>query len=251
MHYYEKEDRFVLKIVNAEWEKRNLGVSTIEIICEQGDSCEDIDKAIDENVAEYYVCKIPTHIPHLSEYIQKCGFVYIEDQIEVLHDLHESTRNSLQQRLYDSVSYREMTSEDIEQLLLEIDYGMFDSDRISLDSHFITGVAKRRYTNWVNDLLRQGAIPYVMMYKGEPSGFIILQTKDGKSYTSVLGGAYEKFRKSGLGIVQKEQEIVKKIGGKSVNTNVSSNNPNQLKALCMNGYVPKSVSHVFVKYKKD
>lgn len=49
-------------------------------------------------------------------------------------------------------------------------------------------------------------------------------------------------------MVQKEQEIVKKLGGKKLTTNVSSNNPSQLKALVANGYVPVTVQHVFVKH---
>ena len=141
-----------------------------------------------------------------------------------------------------------MGKEDIEQLLEEIEKGMFNSDRISNDSLFEKGRAAERYVNWTKDLLSKGALPYVILYKEEPAGFIILKTQDQISYTSVLGGGYEKFRRSGLGVIQKEQEIVKKLGGKSVETQVSSNNPAQLKALVLNGYIPQNIEHVFVKH---
>ena len=49
-------------------------------------------------------------------------------------------------------------------------------------------------------------------------------------------------------LVQKEQEIVKSLGGKFVSTNVSSNNVNQCKALLANGYTIRNINHVFVKH---
>lgn len=124
------------------------------------------------------------------------------------------------------------------------------TDRISQDTNFGKEKAAERYVNWVEDMLSKGALPYVMVYKEEAVGFIILQSKDKNTYTSVLGGGYKKFRSSGLGVVQKEQEIVKMLGGKRVITHVSTNNPSQLRALILNGYLLKDVQHVFVKHKK-
>ena len=76
-------------------------------------------------------------------------------------------------------------------------------------------------------------------------------TKDGRLYNSVLGGGYVKYRNTGLGIVQKEQEIVKKLGGKRLETLVSSNNPGQLRALEINGYRTKNINHIFVKHNEN
>ena len=61
-------------------------------------------------------------------------------------------------------------------------------------------------------------------------------------------GKKRKYRKSGLGIVQKEQEIVKGLGGKRVLTAVSSNNPGQLRALITNGYITTHIEHVIVNH---
>lgn len=237
-----------MKVINAVWEKRNLGIDTYEIQFDEKDSIADITKEFDCISSSYIVAKVPSERSDISEFVQKRGYHYIEDLICVEHDLHEQIRSSLHQRLYDATSYRKMTKEDIDVLYKEIQAGMFDSDRISQDSRFGKELSAVRYENWARDLLKQGAMPYVILYKGDQAGFIILQTKDGKNYQSVLGGGYQKYRMSGLGIVQKEQEIVKKLGGKSVTTNVSSNNVSQLKALVMNGYVPVDIEHVFVKH---
>ena len=237
-----------MKLIDAWWEKRNLGVETKELICEKTYALEEVEKTINELCAAYLVVKVPSSRSDLTRCIQMAGFSYIEDLIGVTHDLHDVKRSSLHQRLYDATSYRKMGKEDIEQLLEEIEKGMFNSDRISNDSLFEEGRAAERYVNWTKDLLSKGALPYVILYKEEPAGFIILKTQDQISYTSVLGGGYEKFRRSGLGVIQKEQEIVKKLGGKSVETQVSSNNPAQLKALVLNGYIPQNIEHVFVKH---
>lgn len=237
-----------MKLIDAFWEKRNLGVETKELICEETDALEEVEKRLKELCAPYLVAKVPGGRPDLTRCVQKAGFLYVEDLIGVSHDLHEVKRHPLHQRLYEATSYRKMEKEDIEQLYKEIQKGMFSSDRISNDTGFDRDRAAVRYRNWADDLLAKGALPYVILYKEEPAGFIILQTGDRVSYISVLGGGYEKFRNSGLGIVQKEQEIVKKLGGKRVETHVSSNNPAQLKALVLNGYIPQRIEHVFTKH---
>lgn len=106
-----------MKVINAYWEKRNLGVETKELICENADTIDEVKAKIKEVVAEYVVVKIPSERMDLSRHIQKMGFCYIEDLIEVVHDLHEPVRTPLHQRLYDSVSYRKMVDRDIQQLL--------------------------------------------------------------------------------------------------------------------------------------
>ena len=50
-----------MKIIDAYWEKRNLGVSTKEVLVEEQDSAIDIKKALSaiEHDAEYLVFKVP------------------------------------------------------------------------------------------------------------------------------------------------------------------------------------------------
>ena len=237
-----------MKIIDSIWEKENLGVTSKEVVVDLEDSIEDVKNILTSINEQYIVVKLPAGINGIVNLVQEQGFKYIEDMISVEHDLHEVKRDRILQRLYDSLNYREMLREDVEPMLSEIENGMFSNDRISNDPFFSRELSARRYKNWVVNMLGNGAIPYVMLYKGEPSGFIILTTKDRIVYNSVLGGAYQKFRKTGLGMVQKEQEIVKSLGGKFVSTNVSSNNVNQCKALLANGYTIRNINHVFVKH---
>ena len=237
-----------MKIVDAYWEKRNLGVSTVEVQMDSNDRIETLRNEFESISAEYIVVKVPSERNDISTYVQQKGFLYIEDMLHMEHDLHEVLRSRMHQRLYDVTTYRKMTDEDVEQLKQEIRMGMFSTDRISNDPLFDSDKVSNRYINWLDDLIKQSAVPYLILYKDDPAGFIILKTNDGKIYNSVLGGGYSKYRNTGLGIVQKEQEIVKELGGKRVETQVSSNNSGQLRALELNGYATKGINHVFVKH---
>ena len=237
-----------MKIIDSVWEKENLGVTSKEVIIDMKDNIDDVENGLSAINDQYIVVKIPASKFEIMNLVQDMGYRFVEEIISVEHDLHEVKRNRILQRLYDSLDYREMNEDDINTLYDEINKGMFDSDRISNDPYFSPELSARRYKNWVASMLKNGAIPYIMSYKGEPAGFIILTTKDRIVYHSVLGGGYEKFRKTGLGMVQKEQEIVKTLGGKLVTTNVSSNNVNQCKALLANGYTVTNINHVFVKH---
>lgn len=237
-----------MRIVNAVWEKKNLGVNAYELSIETGDNIDEVKQQIENIDGDYIVIKVPSDLSEYNSIVQGLGFLYIEDLIHVEHDLKEVERNRIIQRLYDETTYREMTDEDFEQLITEIKDGMFDSDRISNDPHFGKEKAANRYINWSKDLRNKGARFYAIRYRDDSTGFVVLDTKDQITYSSILGGGYQKYRKSGIGIIQKEQEITKALGGKRVVTNVSSNNVGQFKALIMNGYKPYSIEHVFVKH---
>ena len=237
-------------IVDAVWEERNLGVSTTEITIEAIDDPDIVAAKLSMLNSGYSVVKIPSNMGHILKAVQNCGYEFIEDMIHVEHDLHEIKMNSILKRLYEKTSYREMNDADFEQLQSEIEKGMFDNDRISNDSFFAKGTSAKRYLNWTRDLRSKEAKFYVITYGDEGAGFVVLEKKDEKTYYSVLGGGYEKYRRSGLGIIQKEPEITRKLGGKRLITSVSSNNVNQLKALIGNGYKPYAIDHVLIKHTR-
>lgn len=237
-----------MRIIDAKWEEKNIGVTTAEIVIDINDAVDEVSKTVSGIDKQYVVCKVLSGRTDVTLMLQDIGFKYIEDQIEFEHDLHEIKRSRILQRLYDSLPFKLMDEEDIKVLYEEIDRGMFDSDRISLDPFFSKNLSANRYKNWIAAMIERGAYPYVMSYKGEPAGFVILTTEDGVIYHSVLGGGYEKFRGTGLGIVNREMEITKNLGGKKLLTSVSSNNANQLKVLVSNGYVPRKVEHVLIKH---
>lgn len=239
-----------MKIVDAVWEKRNLGISTFEITIEKEDSFEVVEKAISQLDCDYVVVKLSTERKEFLDFLQSQGFIFIEDMIHMEHDLSEIPMNPIVKRLYEKTNFRRMSETDYSQLKEEVLKGMFDTDRISLDKKFNAEASANRYLNWINDLKINDALFYVITYGDNSAGFVVLNTKDNITFHSVLGGGYERFKKTGLGIIQKEQEITRSLGGKRVITSVSSNNVGQFRALIMNGYKPYAVDHVLIRHKE-
>ena len=88
-----------MKIIDAVWEKKNLGVTAAEILIEGGDNIKEIMSALTDIDKQYVVCKVISGFNEATSVVQDLGYKYIEDQIEVEHDLHEIKRNRIMQRL--------------------------------------------------------------------------------------------------------------------------------------------------------
>ena len=236
-----------MRIVNAIWEKRNLGVNVQEFyLCD-----DDYEKLEDELLkldAPYQVAKVVGGSFRVLEELQKRGFLYIEDQITMCHLLNDVYRTAIHQRMQESVGFRLMNDRDFEEMLYEVDQGMFDTDRIALDERFGMEISAKRYHNWICDLNEQGIRPYAFVYKDRVCAFVILRPKESGVFQSVLGGFYKEFRGTGLGVVQKEMDIVKSLHGKRIVSSVSSNNILQMRAMCLNGYIPSETDHVLIRH---
>lgn len=238
-----------MRVVDAYWDTKSLGKKTFELSVDELDSLEDIQNTLQRLDAEYLVVKVSSGSSEVSMKLQEMGFYFIEEQITMEHDLHEVNRNSVLQRMYDSMSYSIMDDAEFDTLLSEVKDGLFSTDRISLDPQLGMHYAVKRYVNWIKQLRESKAYLYALKYKDDLEGFVIIkETNDERIYESVLGGAFKKYRNSGLGLVQKEQDIVKKLGGKKLYTTVSSNNVSQVKALVTNGYIPMKITRVFIRH---
>lgn len=237
-----------MKIVDAVWEKRNLGVNTVEVTFESGDSLKEIEDLLKELKEEYIVLKVPTYLTEIIPIVQDNGYRYIEDMIYFVNYLQDIVRNPIQQRMYDAVEIETMNVADMEVLYKEIRSGIFDSDRIYLDSYFSHQIAKERYINWIKDEYEKGTEFLKYLYKENTIGFFAIKEVEAGHYTSFIGGIYKEYRKGGLGAVVKVPEAVRLRDGKRVSTSVSSNNIKQVKSLVMNGYIPESISHTFTKH---
>lgn len=241
-----------MRVIDAVWEKRNLGVETKEIEFEEADGLEDVKKCLKDIHGEYMVAKIPTSRADITHLLYEYQFEYMEDLILFVSDLEIVNKSRAMERLYDAVLVKRAEKEDIEEIYTEIRKGMFSTDRISLDEHFSKEVAAERYANWTMDELERGTELYNYVYKGKNVGFFGLrEIKDGV-YTSFLGGIYNRYRLGGIGTVSmlKILERIKELGGKQLHSMVSSNNIGQVKNLIYIGYYVSKISHVFVKHER-
>ena len=239
-----------MKIIDATWEKRNLGVKTTEVVINDTDSISDVILELNKIDSEYIVVKCPTTNLNFYFDLSKMGFTFVETLINVTHNLKNIKLDPIQKRINDSVSYQEMNEEDIEQLNKELDNGLFYTDRVYLDPYFDKKQASNRYKLWIQDETRKGSQLYKLVYKNQSIGFFIFKDLgEGVAYP-FLAGIYKDFQKYSFGsmFIYKPIEEAVKRNCKIISTYVSSNNFNAVNSHVNMGFSVKGMQYIFVKH---
>ncbi len=240
-----------MKIIDAFWEQKNLGLTTTEILFEASDNTLD-SKSFSEvcSSADYVVAKVPTGRFDLSSQLSEYGFVFIESSINFRLDVKNAFLTPLQRRLNEAVSYQEMDLEDIAELNRELEKGLFKTDRIVLDPFFSNSLAANRYKNWIADECKREATLYKILYKQNAIGFFTFKQMPNGTFYPFLAGLYENYSKSGLGFetLRKPIEEVINRGGGIISTYASSNNLPVIRAHEQQGFQIFEITNVFVKH---
>lgn len=240
-----------MKVVDAFWEKRNLGVECKEIVIETNDSVSVIDE-INElvNTTEYVVLKVPINRFDICSLMPKLGFAFIEGSINFELPLKQALLMPLQQRLNTAVTYAEMQANDLNELYTEIKGGLFGTDRILLDPFFTPEMAAIRYVNWITDELNRDTQVYKILYKKDTIGFFTFKESAKGVYYPFLAGLYKSYASSGLGFttLRKPIDEALKRGGNLISTFASTNNLPVVRAHTQQGFSIKQIHYVFVKH---
>ena len=237
-----------MKIVNAVWEMRNLGVRTLEITVERDDALAEIEAAVRTPDAQYVVLRVPDDRTDALLAVQNCGYRFIEGMVHLVHRLKQLEVSAPERRIYDAVDIVKMNTADLDELKAQVRDGMFDSDRVYLDDFFTKEQAAQRYIHWIDDELGRGTEYYKYVYRGKTFGFFALREIGNGHYTSFLGGVYNAYRSSGLGAVVKGPEFVKFLGAKSIDSYVSTNNIAQIRNLTAHGYEIRGLQYVLIRH---
>ncbi len=244
-----------MKIINAEWELRNLGKRTVELTFEKADLLlepkviyDNIQKAERQFQSEYTVVKVTAGNPQIGIELQRNGFWHIETQIHLkaaLADVITSIKKY--DDLFEDASAQVISSEDdITCVQNEIRKGIFTTDRIALDPYFGIEIANQRYANWVGDEVSRGSILSYIIINGQKVGFSLRRNNQG-----LLGGVFTQYQKDNYGAewqIAGWRDLIHQ-GSETFYTEVSSNN---LKILHLHeafGYRVRSLSDVFVRHK--
>ncbi|NME82785.1 hypothetical protein [Clostridium sp. SM-530-WT-3G] len=241
-----------MKIIDAFWEKRNIGVDTIEIIIEEKDTIDDIEETLRKIDSQYIVVKVPAGKIDAMFLLNKLGYNFIECIIRVTHDLENIELKGIPKRLSDNVSYSLMNEKDYSVLFDEINKGMFTTDRIYLDPSFTIEQASKRYIGWIKDELSKGAEAFKLVYKEKHVGFFMLKEIEKDTYYPFLAGIYNDYRNTGLGYIFNYKplcEVVKK-GGKMVSTYISTNNSNTVRMHSILGFQFNETNYVYIYHNK-
>lgn len=228
-----------MKIVDATWEKRNLGVTCYEVTFDNSDKISDIESSWKKFLErQYLVLKVPNTRADISAYVQSQGAKYIESLITFQCDLRMWKLPESLKDICALSSYAPMNNADIEIMFDEIRKGIFKTDRIYLDTYFTHEQAAQRYINWSQDMISKGHIPCKVMYRGETIGF----------FNDALSGVYSKFLGTGMGLFVQYAciDVVRYVGQTKAYAVVSSNNPSVINLNIKLGRQIKSINYIFV-----
>lgn len=239
-----------MKIIDAFWEKRNLGVSTTEFEIYDGDLLDDIKDDIINCSSEYIVVKLPAGNIDTMFWLESQGYNFMECSIHVTHDLQNMELSPIQKRIDASVTYEKMESEDLDKLFQEIKNGLFATDRVSLDKAFSKEQAANRYIGWINDEISRGCEMFKLLYKENVIGFFAFKEVEKDVYYPFLAGMYSEFQKTGLGSVFNYKPMVeaKKRNGKKISTYISTNNSNTVRMHVKNGFEFGEIKYIYLKH---
>ena len=137
-----------MKITDCIWEKTNLGVSTIEITLDEGDTMQQLAATGYERY-DYVVAKVPVGMNHLHRYLAHQGFVFVECQCRLSKEIGpELLSYDKVAAVAEQLNFVPVTSKvQLDGIKRQVLQGMFSTDRISLDPRFGIETAARRYAN--------------------------------------------------------------------------------------------------------
>lgn len=239
-----------MKVVDAVWEQRNLGVSCNEMTVEKEDTVESLKRQISQNQAQYLVVKVPVCRTDIMFSLTELQFTFIECAFHVTHDLKNCELKGIQKRLVDSVQYTLMDQNDLDVLFNEIRDGMFTTDRICLDPYFSPAQAANRYVGWISDELNRGTQVYKLTYKDNSIGFFTFKEIEKDVYYPFLAGMYKNGIKTGLGlnIIYKPICEAIKRNGRMISTYISSNNLNAIHVHTLLNFKFNEIDYVYIRH---
>lgn len=240
-----------MKVIDAAWEKRNMGISCVEINVEREESAQKLESVLATISADYIVVKIPTCKMELSKMLTQKGFCFIETLFSLEKQLGKCSPQGAEGEKGNHMTYCLNLDESKKRVIDEIRMGMYTTDRISIDKHFTTKQTADRYIGMLEDELRRGADLMEYCFDGKPFGFSCFRQAAVERYYQALTGIYSTHRGKGLGFALAylpECELLRR-GAEKLTTGVSTNNEASLKVHLRNGFLPIETTYVYVKHK--
>lgn len=227
-----------MQIVEATWERRNLGLAVFEVTLDKGD-CRSLPSVLDRLSdsmfrGAYVTVKVPVGDLVCIHALEDLGFRFMEAQIGIRYDLTKYRTPSELRGAIVPVSIKEIPRERSawQSIAEKISPELFETDRISLDPLFGTTVGCRRYRNWMLDLVERDDAHLLVF--GDPEdenvdyGFTIdrLDERTGVLH-GILGGVFADCDVPGIGIsiydASFRNDVVR--GARILDSALSSNNP--------------------------
>lgn len=242
-----------MRIIDATWERRNLGVETVNFIIEATDELESLREAVAICKAPYQTLSIPSGKVDVLLHAAELGFQMIELNISLENKMQNIQLPGIFNRYAPYLDYHEATTAEQNFILDKVNEGnIFVTDKIALDPIWGKEKAGYRYRCWSEQVISEGASVVVTTYKGKNAGFeIYIADKEKQIATNIIGGAFPEF--PGLGFAPLYTELLhqKQNKIKKVHTAVSSNNLPVLKLHELLGFSVSNTTYILIKHLRS
>lgn len=238
-----------MKVIDAFWEKRNLGLTTVEVIIEENDRLEYISEQLDRINADYSVIKLPVGRVDISFMLTKKGYTFVEGMNHLIHSLQPVLLSEAKQETLKDTRLAPLVDDDLDVILHNVAKGMFTTDRVALDPFFSIEQAANRYVEWIKDEVGRGSEFFKVIYKNQNAGFIGIK-KSADSYHDFISGIYHEYTGKGLAICMTYRliEEVRNRNLKFLTTDISANNIASLQSRFKCGFTIFETTYVYVKH---
>ncbi len=241
-----------MELIEQPWEKKNLGVNSVEFRFDGKENSNEItDDILSNSKYDYQICRVPVGRMDIMYLLQAHGFSFAETSFELSADLKKLELPSVYARYIEAMDYHPASETELQLIQDSILSGVFDTDKISLDPYFGKKQAGIRFANWNMQEVEAGrASAYVVTMYDEPIGFFVDKTVSDKVDYSLLAALYDKEKNSGVGFsVLYFPMLQSKLDGKRrITTGVSSNNPDSVRMHLELGYKIKEMNYVLIKH---
>lgn len=239
-----------MQVIDAFWERRNLGVTCTEVVVNPADRFEEVQNAMADLPAGYQVVKAPVARLDLCDHLRAQGFTFVEASISVEHDLRVPPLPPIVQRMIDATTVREVVDGEAEAVFAQVHLGLFNTDRVFIDPAFTPEVAANRYVNWIRDELDGGGVLYELQRGEEALGFFVFRDRAAAVGASVLSGLYDGQTAPGMGVVLLHAILdrARIRGMKRLSSRISTNNVAVVKTHALLGFSISEIQYVFVRH---
>lgn len=227
-----------MKIIDAVWEKRNLGIETIEIemgkddVSDKQNSLARIKDICSDDRLVYI--KVPVGNLELVHSLEQLGARFLECQIKVSlklsgYQFPNDIKGFLQ---LTDVKPIEKKQENLLTLQDRITPGMFSTDRVCLDPMWGANgmsLSAIRYKNWISDIFfDENIVPYEFSVSNETVGFGVAKVNL-NNVEIFLGGVYKDILNPIAALSFMSAPIKLFCKKNVIGTNISTNNPSVVK----------------------
>jgi len=238
-----------VRVVDAHWEERNLGLVSTEVSIDQHDDVSTIRSVLIGLRAGYQVVKVPVARYDVMSMLEDWGFSFIEGTISVQHDLSIPEPSGLLRRMVDASTVSQVESSAVERVAEEIQKGLFTTDRVFLDPHFGPSRAGSRYVNWMFDEVARGGTVHELSAASKAVGFFVFREDENRVGYSILSGLYETANSPGLGSVLLYKILAEAASRnlRCLSSHISTNNLPVIKTHIDQGFTVVDLQYVYVR----